>query len=203
MPTAWRCLDRIDAAHLPAVVAARAAARERAWAAGAGPDLSAGLVIDIDATVTIAFSEKENVAATWRKTFGFHPLLAFLDRPQIAGGEGLAGLLRPGNAGSNTAKGHITVLDAALAALPTHARPDPEGPDKVRALVRTDSAGATHDFARACRMRGVGFSFGFAVDHRVQRAVELIPAAAWAPANEAGGIRDGAWVAEATGLVDL
>src|SRR6266516_2075516 len=43
MPTAWRCLDRVDAAHLPAVQAARAAARARAWAAGAEPDLSAGL----------------------------------------------------------------------------------------------------------------------------------------------------------------
>jgi DDE family transposase len=203
MPTAWRCLDRIDEAHLPAVVAARAAARERAWAAGAGPDLSAGLMIDIDATISISFSEKENAAATWKKTFGFHPLLAFLDRPEISGGEALAGLLRPGNAGSNTAKDHITVLDAALAALPGHARPDPDNPEAVRVLVRTDSAGATHEFARACRERGVGFSFGFAVDHRVQHAVDLIPAAAWAPAIQTDRIRDGAWVAEATDLVDL
>jgi Transposase DDE domain group 1 len=70
-------------------------------------------------------------------------------------------------------------------------------------LVRTDSAGASHDFARACRKRGVGFSFGFAVDHRVQRAVELLPESVWAPAIEPEEIRDGAWVAEATGLVDL
>jgi hypothetical protein len=35
MPTAWRCLDRIDELHLPRVLAALAAARERAWAAGA------------------------------------------------------------------------------------------------------------------------------------------------------------------------
>jgi hypothetical protein len=39
MPTAWRVLDRVDAEHLPAVRAARAAARQAAWAAGAGPDL--------------------------------------------------------------------------------------------------------------------------------------------------------------------
>ena len=72
--------------HLTRLHAVRAGARERAWAAGAGPDLSAGLVIDIDATITIAHSEKENAAKTWKKTFGFHPLLAYLDRPDVAGG---------------------------------------------------------------------------------------------------------------------
>jgi hypothetical protein len=56
--------------------------------------------MDLDSTITIAHSEKENAAATWKKTFGFHPLLCFLDRPEVAGGEALAGLLRPGNAGS-------------------------------------------------------------------------------------------------------
>jgi hypothetical protein len=101
MPTTWRMLDRIDAAHLPGVLAARAAARERAWAAGAGPDLGGLLQIDFDATVTISHSEdKENAAKTWKRTYGFHPLLAFLDRPEVSGGEALAGLLRPGNAGS-------------------------------------------------------------------------------------------------------
>jgi hypothetical protein len=55
------------------------------------------------------------VAATWKKTFGFHPLLAFLDRPEVAGGEALAGLLRAGNAGSNTATDHVTVMTMALA----------------------------------------------------------------------------------------
>ena len=125
MPTAWRLLDRIDEAHLGRVRAARAAARERAWEAGAAPEPGGELRIDFDATISIAHSEKENAAATWKKTFGFHPLLAFLDRPEVAGGEALAGLLRPGNAGSNTAADHVTVLDLALAALPEHARPRP------------------------------------------------------------------------------
>jgi hypothetical protein len=125
MPTAWRLLDRIDEPHLGRVRAARAAARERAWAAGAAPRLGQELRIDFDATITIAYSEKQNAAATWKKTFGFHPLLAFLDRPGVAGGEGLAGLLRAGNAGSNTAADHVKVLDMALEALPAHARPRP------------------------------------------------------------------------------
>ena len=207
-PTTWRVLDRIDADHLGGVRTARAAARERAWAAGAGPDLAQELRLDFDATITIAHSEKENAAATWKRTFGFHPLLCFLDRPEIASGEALAGLLRAGNAGSNTAADHITVLVMALASLPEHARPRPDAHpgsgDGPRVLARSDSAGATHKFAAACVERGVGFSFGFPVDHRIQQIVNLIPDQCWTPAIETGDeLRDGAWVAEATGMIDL
>ncbi|WP_215549925.1 IS1380 family transposase [Amycolatopsis sp. CA-230715] len=204
MPTAWRLLERIDEAHLPAVQAARAAARQRAWEAGAAPDLSEELCLDFDATIVLAHSDKQDAAATWKHTFGFHPLLCFLDRPQIAGGEALAGLLRPGNAGSSTAADHVAVLDAALAALPTYARPRPGDPDSPRLLARSDSAGASHTFAQTCRDRGVGFSFGFPVDARVQRIVDAIPASCWHPAVEPGdGIRDGAWVTEISTAIDL
>src|SRR5512133_3719738 len=203
MPTAWRLLDRIDAVHLDRVRAARAAARERAWAAGAAPEPGTELRIDFDATISIAHSEKENAAATWKKTFGFHPLLAFLDRPEVAGGEGLAGLLRAGNAGSNTAADHVTVLDLALEALPAPDRPRPGDPSSPRVLARSDSAGATHVFAAACRQRGVGFSFGFPVDERIQQVVDLIPGQCWHPAIEDDGLRDGAWVTEATAMIDL
>jgi hypothetical protein len=205
MPTTWRMLERIDAKHLPGVLAARAAARERAWAAGAGPDLTGLLQIDFDATVTISHSEdKENAAKTWKRTFGFHPLLAFLDRPEVSGGEALAGLLRPGNAGSNTAADHVTVLERALAALPEHARPRPGDPDSVAVVARSDSAGATHAFAKACRDRGVWFSFGFPVDARIQAVVDRVPDHGWESAIDGdGGIRDGAWVADITGMLDL
>jgi Transposase DDE domain group 1 len=204
MPTAWRLLDRIDEPHLGWVREARAAARERAWRAGAVPEPGQELRIDFDATISIAFSEKENAAATWKKTFGFHPLLAFLDRPEVAGGEALAGLLRAGNAGSNTGADHVRVLDMALESLPEDARPRPGDPSTPRVLARSDSAGATHVFAAACRKRGVGFSFGFPVDERVQAIVDLIPGQCWHPAIEAGGgLREGAWVAEATGMIDL
>jgi hypothetical protein len=205
MPTTWRLLDRIDEEHLPGVIAARAAARERAWAAGAAPDLTGLLHIDVDATITISHSEdKENAAKTWKRTFGFHPLLVFLDRPEVSGGEALAGLLRPGNAGSNTAADHATVLDAALEALPAQARPCPGDPDSVRVVVRSDSAGATHAFAKKCRERGVWFSFGFAVDARIQAIVDRVPRQAWVAAIDTdGGIRDGAWVVEVTGMLDL
>jgi hypothetical protein len=152
--TAWRCVDRVDQRHLARVQAVRNQARERAWAAGAGPDLSDGLTIDIDATITIAHSEKENAAKTWKKTFGFHPLLAYLDRPDVSGGEGLAGILRPGNSGSHTTADHVAILGMALAALPEQARPRPGEADSPTVLIRTDAAGATHGFAAACRRSG-------------------------------------------------
>jgi len=103
--TAWRLIaHRVDAAHLAGIKTARAAARATAWAAGAAPAAGSTLTIDIDATITIDHSDnKENAAATWKHTCGYHPLLAFLDRPDISAGEALAALLRPGNAGSNTA----------------------------------------------------------------------------------------------------
>ena len=71
--------------------------------------------------------------------------------------------------------------------------------------MRCDSAGATHTFADACRAVGVGFSFGYAVDARVRDAAETLNEGdSWYPAIESdGGIRDGAWVAEATSLVDM
>jgi hypothetical protein len=81
-------------------------------------------------------------------------------------------------------------------------------------LIRADSAGATHGFAAFCRSVGVGFSFGFAVRAPVRDALgELADAAflaaldgvaVWTPTiNADGSIRDGAWVAEATALLDL
>ncbi len=204
MPTTWRLLDRIDAEHLDRVRSARAAARARAWAAGAAPAPGSELRLDFDATITIAHSEKESAAPTWKRTFGFHPLLCFLDRPEVAGGEALAGVLRPGNAGSNTAADHVTVLDLALAQLPQAWRPTPGKPDGPRVLARSDSAGATHAFAKACAARGVEFSFGFPIDARIRRVVDLIPAHCWDPAIQSDDdLRDGAWVFEATSMVAL
>ncbi len=199
-PTAWRVLDRVDAEHLDRVRAGRGAARAAAWAAGAAPDLSGALHLDIDATILTAYSEKELAAPTWKKTFGFHPLLCYLDRPDIGSGEALAGILRPGNAGSNTTADHIEVLDLSLASLPEAARPGPDGP---RVVMRADSAGATHGFSAACRTRNVEFSFGFAITGPIRQAIIEVPESVWQVAIEADGIRDGAWVAEITGLIDL
>ncbi len=145
------------------------------------------MTIDLDATITIVHSEKINAAKTWNKTFGFHPLLAYLDRPDVAGGEALAGLLRPGNAGSNTAADHVRVLDMALAALPARARADPDDAGVTQVLLRTDAVGATHTFAKALRERGCGFSLGFTIDQHVQDAIGAVPEAGWTPAYDIDG----------------
>jgi len=72
------------------------------------------VVIDLDATLIEVHSEKEQAAGNFEGGYGYHPLLAFLDNTN----EALGGILRPGNAGSNTATDHIAVLDAALTQLP-------------------------------------------------------------------------------------
>src|SRR5579859_1373515 len=126
---------------LKAIRGARAAARERAWAlAGdAAPGTEGGLVtVDLDATLVIAHSEKEQATPTWKKTFGFHPMTAFADHGPDGSGEPLAIMLRPGNAGSNTAADHIEATRAALTQLPRSLR--------RRVLIRADSAGGTHEF---------------------------------------------------------
>lgn len=82
--------------------------------------------------------DKENARATWKKTYGFHPLTAFADHGPGGGGEPLALLLRPGNAGSNTAADHIEATRLALAHLPRHLR--------RKVLIRADSGSSAHDF---------------------------------------------------------
>ena len=65
-----------------AIRKARAAARERAWSLAGehAPGADGNLIpVDLDATIVLAHSEKENAAPTWKKTFGFHPLAAFAD----------------------------------------------------------------------------------------------------------------------------
>jgi len=111
--------------------------------------------------------------------------------------EVLAAILRPGNAGANNADDHLQVFEAALEQLPPQAL---EGP----ILARSDSAGASHALADACRETRVRYSFGYAIDERVREAVLALPERAWRPAiNGDGEPRDGAWVSELTGHVSL
>jgi hypothetical protein len=186
--TARRVLLSLGEGELDRVRAARAQARERAWAAGAAPT---EVILDFDATPITAHSDKELAAGHYKGGFGFHPLLA------TCGREVLAAILRPGNAGANNADDHLEVFELALAQLPPAAL---DGP----ILVRSDSAGASHAFADACRETRARFSFGYAIDERVRTAILSLPERAWRPAvNGDGQPRDGAWVAELTGHVAL
>jgi hypothetical protein len=186
---------------LRAIRKARAAARERAWvlAGGRAPGADGSLIpVDIDATIVLAHSEKEKTAPTWKKTFGFHPLAAFADHGAGAAGEALGILLRPGNAGSNTASEHIEVTRLALAQVPRCLR--------RRVLIRTDSGGGTHDFLKWLASPGhrLHYSAGMTITEDMQQAILQLPDRIWEPACNAGGeVRPGAWVAELTGLLDL
>jgi hypothetical protein len=188
--TAWRVVEHIagDDLGLASLRAARAEARARAWRVGAWPDNDL-LLVDVDGTLLDAHSDKQGAAGTYKGGFGFYPLLAYLDRGDGTG-EALAGLLRPGNAGSNTAQDHLEVLDLALAQLPKAAWDQP-------ILVRADTAGATHGFTDQLRQRGIRFSISLPADERVRQAVLAVPATAWVPATDADGQpRSGAEVAE-------
>lgn len=181
--TAYRCLDHLDAAALSRIRKARAAARARVWGMSGAPERT---ILDIDATLVTSHSEKEGAAGTYKRGFGFHPLLCF----EANTGEALSGILRPGNAGSNTAKDHIDVLDSALAQLP-------EGTTGPGTLVRADSGGATHGFASAVARAGLVFSIGFELRSHVRDACLAVPERAWIPALDAdGNVREGAWVAK-------
>jgi hypothetical protein len=209
-PTASRTLDAL-AADAPRVLAAintaRAAARARVWkcagphAPDAGTSADRPLVIDLDATLVTAHSEKDQARPTFKRGYGFHPLCAFADHGADGTGETLAILLRPGNAGSNTAVDHITVIRDALTQLPSH-RPGIRPGRKV--LIRTDSAGCTHDVLRYLAAQRLSYSVGFPLPGNTEQLLRLIPERVWAPAYDGDGdVREGAWVAELTGLLDL
>jgi hypothetical protein len=206
-PTVWRALDEATPARLRKIDVARARVRRHVWAQlpdgvpaskVAGTDLGEVVVLDVDATIVVAHSEKEHAAPTFKGTFGFHPLGVWCDNTT----ELLSAGLRAGNAGANTAADHIEVLTAAIAQIPaTH---------RKNLLIRADGAGASHALLdwlteqNQIRGRRVDYSVGFAVTEKLREAITLAPQKVWTPALDAdGGVRAGGDVVELTGLLDL
>ena len=208
--TVSRLIDTLAAdapRALAAIAAARASARARAWrlagtsAPDSGADAKTPLIIEVDATLVTAHSDKEHARPTFKRGFGFHPLCAFVDHGPEGTGEPLAIVLRPGNAGSNTATDHIAVLRDALRQLPG-ARPGIRPGRKV--LIRTDAAGCTHAVLNWLHGQRLSYSVGFGLPDNAADLVAAIGNDAWTPAyNSDGDVRDGAWVAELTDLLDL
>ena len=206
-PTVWRTLDEATPAMLKRVEKARARTRQHVWgllpqlpgSKVAGTDLGDVVVLDVDATLVTAHSEKELAKATFKGGFGFHPIGVWCDNTT----ELLAATLRPGNAGSNHAGDHIDVIGRAITQIPPACR--------RRLLVRADGAGATHellDWLTAqgqVRGRRLEYSVGFPTKNlALTSAITTVPERAWTPALDADGvIRDGADVVEVTGLLDL
>jgi hypothetical protein len=205
--TCWRALDQIDPTGLRRIATARARARARVWQLAGGPPgaVAAGrslghgvVVLDVDSTIVLAHSDKQGAAATYKHSYGFHPILVTCDNTS----ELLALKLRPGNAGANTAADHLQVLAEAFAQVPAaHRR---------RLLVRGDSAAATHavidwltEQNRTPR-RQVEYSIGWAIGEPERAAIAALPTKAWSAALTADGeVREGAQVAELTGLLHL
>lgn len=207
-PTVWRTLDETTGSRLRKIAAARARVRRRVWSrlgvhggvpASKVADRNLGdlLVLDVDATIVVTHSEKEQAAATFKRTFGFHPIGVWCDNTS----EFLSAKLRAGNAGSNTAVDHITVLTDAISQIP--------GPHRKKLLIRSDGAGASHELLDwladqdRARGRSVEYSVGFALTEPVREAIRLVPENVWTPAIDADGdVRDSGDVAELTGLID-
>lgn len=201
-------------AVLRAIRKAHSAARARVWnlagdrAPGTGRTAANPLIIDLDATLVTSHSDKELAAGTWKGGFGFHPMCAFIDHGPGGAGETAALLLRPGNAGSNTAADHIGVTKAALAQVPGFT-------GRSRAdrtiMVRTDTAGGTKAFVNWLAKHRFSYSLGFPITDEVTEAIETISTGfnentdsfgVWEPAVDGDGeVRDGAWVTELTGLL--
>lgn len=179
----------------PALEALRAA-RARVWSRS-GPVDAGPVIVDLDAAISVVHSEKELAAPTFKRTVGFHPLLAFVDHGSDGaggGGEPLAGLLRPGSANANTAADHVTVLDLALAQLPAA--------DRDRVLVRGDTGAGTKAFLAHVTGLGLGFSVGFPAQEPVEQALDRLPEQAWTAAYDADRQpRDRAQAGELTGLL--
>jgi hypothetical protein len=186
----------VDAA-VAAIRAARAQARAAAWRlgrplAGTPGSRDGGLVIvDLDATLVTAHSDKELAAATFKRGYGFHPMCAFVDHGEHGTGETLAVILRTGSASAFAPGDHIDALDAALAQLPAG--------ERGQVLVRTDTGGASKTFLRHITDLGLEYSIGFAAHDNVKTAIDTIPRQAWRAAIDSdGNPRDSAQVAELT-----
>ena len=189
-PTAWRAVQRVDEALLDSVRDARARVRARAWAAGARPER---VVLDFDSHLISSHSEKRAPHRPTSAASAFTRCCAISTRPA----RHWRGCCVKGNAGSNTAADHIRVLELALEQLPADAL-DGE------ILARCGFAGASHDFAAALHETNVRFSLGFAITQTVRQAILGLPETAWAAAiDQDGEDRDGAWVTEISGLIDL
>jgi hypothetical protein len=191
---------------LVAINTARAASRAHVWeqAGEASPLHGASkdkpLIIDLDASLVNSHSEKDDARPTWKKGFGFHPLCSFIDHGALGTGEPLATLLRPGNAGSNTVADHIQVVKDSLKQLPKGCR------SGRKIMIRTDSPGGTHGFLDwlTDRRRNFSYSVGFTITEAVAKMLPLIPKKGWSRAYDSDGTeRDGAWVANITGMLDL
>ncbi|MDQ0797343.1 transposase [Streptomyces sp. B1I3] len=165
-------------------------AREWKLVGASSPDATGQVIIDLDGVLVPAHSDKQDAAATWKKSYGHHPLMGFVDQGRGGAREPVAALLCPGNAAA-TPPPITSATRLALAQLPKRYR-------RGRStLIRTDSASGAHEFVAWLAKRGTRLphSVGMTITDTIQFAVLKVPACAWTPAvDEQGGeIREGVW----------
>jgi len=118
-------------------------------------------------------------------------MLAYCDETR----EALAGALRPGNAGANSAADQIEVADAALQQIPRGLIED------IEVLLRVDSAGASHELLDWAHEANIRFSVGLDLRENVREQIVQIPDAAWVRAvDQDDQQRLNGQVCELTGL---
>lgn len=186
-PTVWRSLDEADDLQVARI--RQAVCRFRRlwwgllearpggfpWLRVAGRELTGTTVIDLDASVVQAGSEKENARPTYKGGVGFVPNLAVCDNVDDI----LVIDPRPGNATSNDADDNIAALNAAVAAVP--------GKYRRRVLVRLDGAGFFHKLLEhiatngGVKGRSWEFSVGWACTDREIDAIDKAPKTVWQP----------------------
>jgi hypothetical protein len=193
-PSISRLVDALgddSAAAIAAIRGARAAARAKVWGHRSPLPATGHVVVDLDATLVGAHSEKEGATPNFKRGFGFHPILAFVDHGAGGTGEPLVAMLRPGKATANDAADQIAVLDAALAQLPEQVR--------SRVLVRGDTGSGVHGFVWHVHNLGLQYSVGIYGRQPVFDALQALPRQAWRAALDTDGQpRQGAQVAELT-----
>ena len=193
-PTISRLIDTLGddpSAVIAAIRGARAAARAVVWNHQSPTPAAGQVVVDLDATLIGAHSEKEGATPNFKRGFGFHPMLAFVDHGQGGTGEPLAAMLRPGKATANDAADQIAVLDAALSQLPEQTR--------SQVLVRGDTGAGVHGFVWHVHNLGLQYSVGIYARQPVLDALAALPRQAWRRALAADGSpRQGAQIAELT-----
>jgi hypothetical protein len=191
--TAFRLIDRIarDPQGLERLGAAHAQARARVWQLTGAPQR---LTIDLDATLIGSHSEKEGATGNFKGGYGFHPMLAYGDQTS----EALAGELRSGNAGANTAADQIKVAEQAIGQIPV------EYIENIELLLRVDCAGSSHELLDWCRDGRIEFSVGYELNETVRSAILQIPDSDWVPAlDQDGSPRPNGQVCEITAGLDL
>lgn len=193
-PTVSRLIDDLGADPVAAVTAirvARASARARVWDHRSPFAHDGAVVVDLDATLIGAHSEKEFASPNYKRGFGFHPMMAFVDHGTGGTGEPLAALLRTGTANANNAEDQINTLDDALAQLPADVR--------SKVLVRGDAGSGVKAFVEHITGLELQYSVGMNVRQPILDALAALPRQAWKKALDTNGQRrEGALVAELT-----